>query len=407
MASRGRSNSLRFTAPTSRGTEPALAAELRSLGIHRVKEGPGCVWFHGGLAEAYKALLWSRVASRVLIELSRFQANHADALYAGVKAIDWGAHLGPDDLISVDFVGGSREIRHSGFGAVLTKDAICDALREATGRRPSVDTQDPDLRVHVYLNNAVATVSIDLAGRALHERGSAGRRTGEAPIKETLAAALLRMADWPRIARRGGAFVDPMCGSGTFPLEAAGMALGLAPNLERRHWGFHCWKGHDADLWAAAIGAARQARLDARGRSLSILGADRDAAVIDAALDNAAHLGLADVLTLDRRPLSACSPPKGADDIPRGLLIVNPPYGERLGADEDLGPLYAALGDAFRRRFLGWNCYVLTGNSQLARKVGLKASSRIPVWNGRIECRLLEYPIADAAPEKIGPGWRG
>jgi len=407
MATRGRSSRLRFAAPTSRGTEPLLAAELRSFGIHRAKEGPGVVEFHGGLREGYRALLWSRIASRVLLQLSRFDCRDADELYAGVRAIDWAEHLDPDHTLAVDFVGTSRSLRHSGFAALRTKDAIVDSLRDATGRRPNVDTVRPDLRINVYLSHAVATVSLDLAGRPLHERGEPGRRAGAAPLKETLAAAILHAADWPRQAARGAPFVDPMCGAGTLPLEAAGIALDQAPNLERRSWGFDGWRGHEEDTWVEELTAAFERRDAALGRTVSIQGWDRDLRVLDSARENARRLGLIDVVRFSRRGWSDAVAPPGADAAPRGVLATNPPYGERLGKGDDLEGLYRAIGDGLKRRFPGWSGWVFTGSRQLAGCIGLKATSRLPLWNGRIECRLLEFPMRDELPTGQGPGWRG
>ena len=197
---------------------------------------------------AYRACLWSRVALHVLRPIASFPAATPDALYAGVAAIDWEAHLGVDDTFVVDFTTSRSAITHTQFGAQCTEDAIVDRFRAATGRRPSVDTQDPRLRITVHLERDVATVAIDLAGESLHRRGYRGRQ-GPAPLRETLAAAVLLRAGWPEIAAAGGAFVDPMCGSGTLPIEAALLAGDIAPGLLRRRFGFEGWRGHDAALW--------------------------------------------------------------------------------------------------------------------------------------------------------------
>ena len=407
MASRGQSSALRFAATCSRGTEDILAAELRRMGIHRVKEGPGVVTFMGGLQAGYRALLWSRVASRVLLQLSRFECRDAEDLYDGVRDIPWTDHLGAAQTLAVSFVGRSKEIRHSGFGALRTKDAIVDAVRDGEGARPDIDTEDPDLRVHVHLNHAVATVSLDLSGRPLHERGEPGRRAGPAPLKETLAAAMLLHAGWPRHARRAAALVDPMCGSGTLLVEAAGIALDRAANLDRQRWGFSGWRGHEAAAFEAEReGAVRRWEAN-REHKTRIVGFDQDGRVLSHARDNARSQGLLRAIRLERVPLGRAEPPRGAPDAPHGLLVTNPPYGERLGREDDLERLYGQLGDVLRRRFTGWTGWVLTGSRHLAGCIGLKAASRTPLWNGRIECRLLEYPVHAQAPQGRGPGWRG
>lgn len=396
----------RFAAPCSKGTEPVLATELRRLGIHRVKEGPGVVTFFGDLRLGYRATLWSRVASRVLLELARFDAPDADALYAGVSEIDWKEHLHLHTSFAVSFTGRSKQIRHTGFGAQRTKDAIVDALRTPSGMRPTVDRDDPGLRVHVHLQNGVATVSLDLAGRPLHERGEPGRAPVAAPLKETLAAAILLFADWPRHARRGVPFVDPMCGSGTFLSEAAGMALDRAANLERRRWGFAGWRGHDKALWADELAAAKARWEQGRQQKLTLLGFDTDRRAIRATRNNAHQHGVLDAIQVEAGDLTSLQPPPAADERPRGILVVNPPYGERLGDVDDLTYLYADLGDLLRRRLMGWTGYVFTSSKPLASQIGLKPSRRIPLWNGRLDCRLLEYPIDDMPPLGGGPGWR-
>lgn len=397
---------LRFAAPCSRGTEPMLAAELRRLGIHRVKEGPGVVTFHGDLKLGYRAVLWSRVASRVLLELDRFDAPTADQLYAGVSQIDWSLHLERHNSFAVGFTGRSKHIRHTGFGAQRTKDAIVDALRTSSGQRPSVDREDPDLRVQVHLQNGVASVSLDLAGRPLHQRGEPGRAPVAAPLKETLAAAILLFADWPRQSKRGAPLVDPMCGSGTFLAEAAGMALDRAANLERRRWGFSGWRGHDAEVWKAEHQAAQARWEKGRTQPVSILGLDLDRRAVRAARNNCHANGVLEAVRVEPGDFATLEPPDGADAPPRGVMVVNPPYGERLGEEDDLLALYGEIGDLLRRRLFGWTGYVFTSSHRLASQVGLRARRRIPLWNGRLDCRLLEYPIDDMPPLGGGPGWR-
>ncbi|MFW6051280.1 MAG: bifunctional 23S rRNA (guanine(2069)-N(7))-methyltransferase RlmK/23S rRNA (guanine(2445)-N(2))-methyltransferase RlmL [Myxococcota bacterium] len=384
-----------------RGTEAVLADELRSLGIPEVAQGKGAVRFGGGLREAYLACLWSRVASRVLWPLSRFQAADAEGLYEGVRAVPWEAHLHPDRTFAVRCVGRHPVLSDLRYAARKTKDAVADRLREVHGRRPDVDRHRPDVGLHVHLDGGWATVGLDLSGEALHRRGY--RPAGaEAPIKENLAAALLYLAEWPRHAAAGAPLVDPLCGSATVPIEAACMALSVAPGAARGRFGFEGWLGHQPSVWEPLLAEARSRARPARGAVA--FGYDRDDRVLELARRAVDAAGVAGAVHLERRALADCAPPVEGP----GLVVTNPPYGERLGDAADLAPLYETLGDVLRRRFAGWHAHVLTGNRALARHVGLRARRRHVLFNGPIECRLLDYPISDAPVEgEGGPRWRG
>ena len=252
-----------FTVPCTRGAEAPLAAELRRMGLQRVVEDRGAVHFRGKRRDGLRACLWTRIGSRVLLRIARFDAPNAEALYEGVHAIDWSDHLHVDDDLWIDFVGTSRPIRTVQYGAQRTKDAIVDQLRTPTGLRPGVNRRHPDVGIHVHLRNAVATVSIDLSGPALYAR-TPGRQTGDAPLKETLAATILHLAGWPERLKEGAPLLDPMCGSGTFLLEAAGMALDRAPGLSRKRWGFSGWRGHTDEDWTSLIAEANERESSAR-----------------------------------------------------------------------------------------------------------------------------------------------
>ena len=371
---------MQFFATCAKALEPLVAGELRALGAADVAETRAGVAFSGTLETAYRACLWSRVASRVLLPLATFDAPDDEALYRGVRALDWRAHLGPDDTLAVDATA----------GALKTKDAIVDRLRDETGRRPSVDTHTPDLRVNVYLHAGSATVSIDLSGDSLHRRGYRAHGV-EAPLKETLAAALLYLADWPARAAAGEPFVDPMCGSGTLPIEAALVAADLAPGLGRARFGFTRWRGHDAALWRRLVDEAHARR---RPIASPLFGWDHDARAIKVARDNARRAGVADAITFAARPFAdAAAPVETA-----GVLVMNPPYGERLGEAAALMPLYEQIGNVLRHRFTGWHAFVLTANPDLQKRIGLRAARRHVVFNGALECRLVELPIAAEAP---------
>lgn len=385
---------LSFFATTPKGMESLLADELRGLGAAGVEPTRAGVRFAGSLETAYRACLWSRTASRVLLPIARFAAPTPEALYAGVRSVRWAEHLSPDGTLAVDFASAESQITHTHFGALKVKDAIVDQLREETGRRPSVDVASPDVRVNVHLRKDEATLSIDLSGESLHRRGYR-ERGAQAPLKESLAAAILLLARWPEVAREGGGLVDPMCGSGTLPIEAALMAADVAPGLLRERFGFLRWRAHQPEVWRPILEEAK-ARDGRRRTDLpTIAGFDVEQAAIDAARANARKAGVAHLLRFERRELSMAEP---VGDKP-GVFVVNPPYGERLGEIEPLRGLYKRIGDTLKQRFKGWNGFVFTGNLELTKNVGLRATRRHVLYNGAIECRLLEIPIA---PPKEG-----
>jgi 23S rRNA (guanine2445-N2)-methyltransferase / 23S rRNA (guanine2069-N7)-methyltransferase len=390
-----------FVATCSRGMEPVLEAELRELGLSRVRRLRGAVVFGAGLEEGYRALMWSRCASRILAEVSRFPCWSPDALYAGVGDIDWAEHIASDGTLSVDFVGGSEAIRHNMFGARITKDAIVDQLRHRFGRRPDVDVEDPDVRVNVHLDGRNATVSIDLAGVALHERGF-HRAAGPAPLRETLAASLLRMAGWHGDGAVGRGFCDPMCGSGTLLIEAGLVARDVAPGLSRRRWGFDFWKGHNPEIWDRLVAEARDRKRAGAERDVVIRGGDIDPEMVRLARQNVSAAGLNGTVEIAELDVAHAEPPPG----PAGVLVTNPPYGNRIGDGDEVIQLMGVLGDVLRRRFLGWGAWILVGSPEQARGIGLRPAARHPVWNGPLDTRLLEVPIHARAPEGRGPGWR-
>ena len=404
----------RFFATASRGTEDVLAEELRELGVEDVATRPGGVAFGRQLEDAYRVCLWSRVASRVLYPLARFDAGSAQALYRGVHGVDWSAHLGPEKTLAVDVAGGRSPLGPPHFLALKTKDGIVDRVRSAEGARPDVDTAWPDVRINVHVATERAagpdaeaprksrvTVSLDFAGKGLHRRGIE-RRGAAAPLKENLAAVVLRIAGWPeRCADQP--FFDPLCGSGTLLVEAAWMALDVAPGLARRRIGAEGWRGHDAPLWQRLLAGARARRDAGRGREVRIAGSDGAHAAVRAAIANLDRAGLGDRVRVSRGELRDVEAPWSE----AGIVLTNPPYGERLGEAGELGPFYELLGDILKRRFPGWSAWVLTGNPALAKRIGLRPARRHVLYNGPIECRLLEIPIsATPVTGKKGPGWR-
>ncbi len=378
------------------------------------------------LKAAYQICLLSRTAMRVLWPLAVFNASDEKKLYAGIKKVRWSDHLLPDSRIAVSFVSLHSQMAHTQYGAQKTKDAICDQLRSIHGVRPSVDLDCPDVRIYVHVKDDVATVSIDLAGNSLHERGYRVS-SGSAPMKETLAASVLRLAGWPKVANEAirlasdeseikksspegrvlpskvaFEFYDPMCGTGTLGIEAIEMFLGLAPGRRRAQFGFERWLKHDKKLWTEVEQAAvvsSQVVLK-RLSQVSFVFSDADRKAVHSAREN---LGAALRDVLRDVGSSSFSHPNlkfgqrmvvdAAPNVAQGLMVMNPPYAERLGDEKELETLYELIGDTMKKSFPGWGAYILTGNLALAKKVGLKPSRKFPLFNGSIDCRLLKYEL--------------
>jgi len=381
-----------FFATTPKGIELLLADELRALGATEAKETRAGVQFQGPLALAYRACLWSRLANRILLPLAKFPAATPEALYEGVKALDWSAHLGPEQTLAVEFNTSNSAITHSHFGALKVKDAIVDQFRERTGERPSVATEEPDLRVNVYLHRDEAQLSLDLSGESLHRRGYR-TKTVTAPLKENLAAAILLRAQWPKIAAEKRPLVDLMCGSGTLPIEAALMAADIAPGLNRTYYGFLRWRQHDAATWEALLAEARERREAGLQKLPPIQGYDSDPTAVRAALANVEQAGLSGHVHIERRELADCRVEYA--DRP-GLAVANPPYGERIGEESELPGLYHALGESLKRCYRGWQAAVFTGNPELGKVMGLRAHKMHVLWNGAIECKLLHFDVQES-----------
>ncbi|MDH4039180.1 MAG: bifunctional 23S rRNA (guanine(2069)-N(7))-methyltransferase RlmK/23S rRNA (guanine(2445)-N(2))-methyltransferase RlmL [Gammaproteobacteria bacterium] len=377
-----------------KGLESLLAAELAALGASGTRETVAGVYFTGPVALAYRACLWSRLANRVLLPVARLEAADSDTLYRQLKTVDWAALFGPGQSFSIDFSGENREIRNTQFGAQRSKDAIVDWFTEKLGQRPPVARKDPDIRLNVRLSGEQAVLSLDFSGGSLHQRGYrlAG---GAAPLKENLAAAILLRADWPGIAARGGALVDPMCGSGTLLLEAAMMAADIAPGLGRRRFGFEHWRGHNEPQWRAILADARGRAERGKARTLpEIRGYDADPRIIRTAEENIARIGLEKVVRVSARPLAELTRPTHVP-MPLGLLVCNPPYGERLGEKENLRPLYHQLGEVMVREFRGWTAAVFTSDLDLGRAIGLRSHKRYAFWNGALAAHLLLFDLVD------------
>ena len=374
-----------FTATCSLGMEEHLAKELKSLNIQHVHPEKAAVRFQGkDLSSAYRACIQSRIASRILLRIHRFQGSDSNSLYDGIQAINWSDHLPASTAIWIDVVGTTKQLRHSQFTARLTKDAIVDQLRDKGRPRPSVD-RDHGLRIHLHIRNGVFTVSIDLSGQSLHWR-TPNRQSNVAPLKETLAAYLLHLSDWPQQMRDGLPLMDAMSGSGTIALEAASMALQIPPNLNRRFWGFNLWKGHDAPCLQREKERARS--LIQKTLSTEIIASDSDANCVDYIKANAQSRLISGITIrrhnfLHRPPLTSKA----------GLVVMNPPYGERLEETEASYQLFSDIGDTLKQYYTGWTAGILCPTKQHRHRIGLKHHQRTEVFNGQLQCQWLSYTL--------------
>jgi 23S rRNA (guanine2445-N2)-methyltransferase / 23S rRNA (guanine2069-N7)-methyltransferase len=391
------------TAPV--GAASVLAEELAQFGASDIRERSHDVKFQGTLEVGYRACLWSRTATRVLLSVGSVDATSSKNLFDAVKRMDWREHLAPGATLACDCSGGNESIRHTIYGSQLLKDAVCDSLRDATGERPNIKPERPDVLLHLHVEGPVALVSVDFSGESLHRRGYR-LDGGRAPLKENVAAAVLLRSGWPAVNAAGGLLVDPLCGSGTFLIEAAMIAADAAPALGREYFGFSGWRGHDAALWDRMREEARERRA-ARTPRRCVLGSDVDPDAVRMSIENAAHGGVADWIHVEKRALGEVTRPNS--DV--GLVVTNPPYGERIGAESGLSELYSELGRTLREQFKGWQAAVLTGNPPLARNLGVYAKRTHRVNNGTIECRLLRFDLNQASQQRpadvVRADWSG
>ena len=346
--------------------------------------------FEGGQAAAFAACLWSRVAGRILYPLLKFPIRSAEDLYEGIKGYPWENHLDPSGTLAVNAGVTASELTHSRYAALKSKDAVVDRFRDRTGKRPSVRTVRPDLRINVHVHKNFAAVSLDLSGESLHLRGYRTEK-GTAPLRENLAAAILIRAGWPEAAARGHPFVDPMCGSGTLPIEAALIAGDIAPGLGREHFGFLGWKGFERGVWRTLLVDARFRAKEGKKHLPVISGYDWDEEALKVARGNLKRAGLEGKVLFERRDIRSSF----TDRVPgkTGMLVVNPPYGQRLDAGKDLKPLYGALGRTLKTGFPGWGAAVFTGQPELGKETGLRAHRKHVFFNGPIRCELLHFQI--------------
>lgn len=372
---------MRFFATTAKGVEEVLAGELRKLGIAEPRVEKGGVGFSGDMSVCYRANLWLRTAHRILMPLAEFVCETPQSLYAGIRSLPWERYVSVDRTIAVDCNLRDSALTHSGFVALKTKDAVVDTIRDLCGRRPNVDAANPDVLINVHLVRNRCTVSLDTSGTSLDKRGYRLDRR-EAPLRETVAAAMLELAGWDGSVP----LLDPMCGSGTIPIEAALAASRRPPGLMRPGFGFQRWPGFEPSVWRQVVEEARAGVLE--HLPMPIVGSDVSAGALQAAAKNTARAGVGGLVSYRRADIGDSPSP-----LPPGILMCNPPYGVRMGEEESLKPLYKRIGDVLKRRFTGYTAYLLTANPELAKHVGLRASRRIVLYNGPIECRMLRYDL--------------
>ncbi|MCX7961540.1 MAG: THUMP domain-containing protein [Burkholderiales bacterium] len=376
-----------YFAPCPRGLEALLADELAALGAHAPQAVPGGVAFGGERRTCYAANLWSRLASRILWRIAEFDCRDERALYEATRAIDWPRYFALERRLRVDVAARGSPLRSLEFAVLRAKDAICDRFRDAFGRRPDVDRAAPEVRVHLYLEGRRGALYLDTSGEPLFKRGWRAGRVA-APLRENLAAGLVLLAGW----RPQEPLLDPMCGGATLLVEAAAIARARAPGARRR-FGFERLADYDPALWAQ-VRAMPPPRPPVEP---SILGSDIDPRALEAARRNLEAAGLARWVRLERADVLERPAP-----APSGVLIANPPYGERLGSRRALADFYPRLGTALKRRFAGWRCWLLSADRTLPARLRLAPSRRVPLWNGALECRLYEFRMVAGANRRRG-----
>lgn len=387
-------NQTTYFATAARGFEEILKTELEQICAAECKVAQGGVHFTTTQKGAYQALLHSRLASRILLPLISTKIFSDSDLYASIVSFNWADLFDPRDTFYIDFNGTNREIRNTQFGAMRVKDGIVDYFERKGFARPTVDKDNPDVRIHVYLDRENVVVSLDLSGDALHIRGYR-EETGKAPLRETLAAAIILRSGW----KVGTPLVDPMCGSGTLLIEAAQMAANIAPQLHRKHWGFNAWKGHQQAMWKAVLDEAfRNVELGAVGANCNsplqkmFFGFDLDHRVLAKAKQNAKNAGVEHLIQWQQGDVAALKNP-----IPEqiGTVVCNPPYGERLGTTPALIALYSVFGQRLKQQFAGWNASIFSGEPELLNCLRLRSARQFKAKNGPLDCVQKNYLISE------------
>lgn len=364
---------------TFAGLEGVLVEELKELGLTHVEAANRAVYGEANKETLYKINLRSRVALRVLIPMARFKARNEDELYKEVKRLDWTKYLRPEHTLAIDAVTGGPLFRHSHYAGLKVKDAIVDQFRERSGKRPSVDTDTPDLRINLHIKYDKCTLSLDSSGDSLHKRGYR-EKTVQAPINEVLGAGMLKLAGWPKPMP----FLDPMTGSGTLAIEAAQMACRIPPQSPGRNFGFQKWKDFDQRLWKKVVEEAKQ-QIN-RDWGHPIRASDRDYRAIEAATVNARAAGVQSLIDLRKISWEQLKPG------PAGMLIMNPPYDERL-AVEHVIDAYKKIGDQLKKVYTGWEAWIISSHKEAIKHIGLRTSRKTTLYNGPLECKYVKFEL--------------
>lgn len=369
-----------MVATTQQFLEPVLAEELRKLGAEDIFKHNRAVSFYGNLETLYKANLCTRTALKIVVPFKKFNARNEYDLYDEVKKIEWENYLDVDGTLAIHTSLSTNYFNHSQFVSQKAKDAIVDRFRDKFGRRPSVDTEKPHLSIAIHIVHDQITISFDSSAESLHRRGYRTEQT-LAPINEVTAAGMVMLTEWDG----KGAFIDPMCGSGTILIEAALYARNIAPGLFRKHFGFMYWKGYDAVLWEKLVAEAKS-RI--KETDTVFMGSDKTFKAIEIARANIERAGLDEDIRVSNKRFEEVKPPQGVN----GLVIMNPPYGERLPIDE-IGNFYKEIGDKLKQDFQGYTAWIISSNVAALKRVGLAASQRLPLFNGPLECKYYKFEL--------------
>jgi putative N6-adenine-specific DNA methylase len=370
-----------FFASSPRGLEALLAEELEPLGAKGIQCVAGGVAFSGDWQVCYRVNLWSRIASRVLWRVGEFDYRNEEEIYAAAKAIDWPKLFGVERTLRVNVTAQKSPLKSLEFVTLKIKDAVCDRFRDALGRRPDVDRAMPDVRVHCFLEEKKGILYLDTSGEPLFKRGWRTEQ-GEAPLRENLAAGIIMLTGW----QPGEALLDPMCGGGTLLVEAAAMARGRAPGA-KRSFGFEKLGSFDPDLWERVKNEVKENPAEPR-----LFGSDSDPEALKSARRNLAAAGVERWVKLEQADILQRAAPEGS-----GVMVANPPYGERMGSADELALFYPKLGDALKKNFAGWRCFFFTADMRLPKLIRLQPSRKTPLWNGALECRLYEFRIVSGS----------
>jgi putative N6-adenine-specific DNA methylase len=373
-----------FFATAPRGLEPLLQKEISSLGGTNAIVVPGGVAFAGTWETCYRANLWSRVASRVLWKVHEFRYRNEDDVYAATKALEWPRYFAVERTLRVNVAAQKSPLKSLEFATLRIKDAVCDRFRDALGKRPDVERAAPDVRVHAFLEKDRGMLYLDTSGEPLFKRGWRSGQ-GEAPLRENLAAGIVMLTGW----QPGEPLLDPMCGGATLLAEAAAIARGRAPGA-KRGFGFEKLASFDPGLWDKV-----KHETSPEGATPALYGSDNDARALKDARRNLAAAGVERWVTLEQADVLERAAP-----APSGVMVANPPYGERMGSPDELARFYPKLGDALKQKFAGWRCYIFTADLRLPKLIRLAPSARTPLWNGALECRLYEFRMISGRPTR-------